>query len=173
MTPEEYFILFSPHHLYMHNKPNRYLAFTKTYPTQARELVTTIWVAYEYMRSITNKITQFNAIRDTGATESMVTPKVVQTLKMPAVTRNKVKGVNSETLCNVYAIDLLLPNKFMIQNIHVTEASFPWGDFLIGMDIISLWDFAVTRKNQSTVMSFVMPNLRMIDFEKEVKETEI
>lgn len=44
------------------------------------------------------------------------------------------------------------------------------GDVLIGMDIISNGDFAVTNKDNKTVFTFRIPSIVYIDFVKDSKE---
>lgn len=47
--------------------------------------------------------------------------------------------MNSSHEVNVYVIDILLPNKIQIPDVHVTEASnLGEYDVLIGMDLITL-----------------------------------
>lgn len=52
----------------------------------------------------------------------------------------------------------------------VGEGLLPPGiDMLIGMDIITLGDFALTHKNNGTVFSFQIPSTHEYDFVKQIQ----
>ena len=72
--------------------------------------------------------------------------------------------------CNVYIVDLMLPNDVFIPNVQVTEADMTTNDVLIGMDIITLGDFALTNFGGKTRFTFSIPSTRVIDFVQEGKE---
>jgi hypothetical protein len=57
--------------------------------------------------------------------------------------------------------------------IPVTEAGNIIGNFdvLIGMDIITLGDFAVTNPEDKTKLSYQMPSTHDIDFVEEIRRT--
>ncbi len=76
----------------MHDISPPHLAFTITYPGRAYELMTNVGATYKYRRSKATPIHNFNAIRDTGATKSMITPKVIEKLQIPAVTQSIFPG---------------------------------------------------------------------------------
>jgi len=61
----------------------------------------------------------------------------------------------------------VLPNEVFIQNVQVTEADMSTNDVLIGMDIISLGDFAITNFGGKTRFTFSIPSTRVIDFVQE------
>ncbi|GMQ96553.1 MAG: hypothetical protein BMS9Abin15_0226 [Gammaproteobacteria bacterium] len=65
----------------------------------------------------------------------------------------------------------MLPNTAGVTGVRVTEANRIGNDVdvLIGMDIITLGDFAVTTYNGKTTFSFRMPSLTEIDFVKEIE----
>ncbi len=67
------------------------------------------------------------------------------------VTTSTAGGIRE---ANKYILGLQLPNNLEIQNIMVTGGLLNTDtDFLIGMDIITLGDFAVTNVNGKTVFS--------------------
>lgn len=69
------------------------------------------------------------------------------------------------TLANVYLVAIFLPNKVAFTSVRVTEAPLPTGtDVLIGMDMISQGDFAVTNFGGKTVFSFRIPSMQTIDY---------
>ena len=77
-----------------------------------------------------------------------------------------------ERIANTYLVALWLPNHICIPSLKVTEGIIGEGmDVLIGMDIISQGDFAVTNKEGKTNFTFRMPSMHCIDFVKEAPPT--
>ena len=69
-------------------------------------------------------------------------------------------------------VNLLLPNKIGIPSLRVSEGILKGFDVLIGMDIISLGDFAITHKNDGTVFSFQLPSTHEYDFVKQINNSK-
>ena len=79
----------------------------------------------------------------------------------------QVKGAyGAATDRNVYLVNIGLPNGVMIPNIPAVWGEMAGLDVLIGMDIITLGDFAVTNQNNVTTFSFRIPSLHTIDYSK-------
>lgn len=70
-------------------------------------------------------------------------------------------------LCEVYLINVFLPNDVGFPNITVTKGQIGSVDVLIGMDLINKGDFALTHEGGNTVFSFRYPSLATIDFQDE------
>ena len=68
------------------------------------------------------------------------------------------------SIVNVYTIDLRLPSGVMFRKLKVTSGDLKDTDVLIGMDVISMGDFAVTAKDGTTKFSFQIPSTHDIDF---------
>lgn len=68
--------------------------------------------------------------------------------------------------------NLGLPNRVQVTGVEVLEGILEGCDVLIGMDIINLGDFAVTNRDDVTVLSFQMPSVNRIDFVKLLEESE-
>lgn len=115
------------------------------------------------------RINEITAIWDTGATGSVITKDTARKLNLKPTGLSQVChfGGISENV-NVYLVNFYLPNKVVIQNVRVTECDDTEGryDALIGMDIITLGDFAITNPNGKTVISYQFPSLNNIDFVK-------
>jgi len=108
---------------------------------------------------------KFFAIWNTGATNTVITQKVVQKCELKPTGMTKVFHAHGETTTNTYFINIYLPNKVAICQIRVSEGDLAGqADVLIGMDIIGQGDFAVTNKNGKTVFSFRIPSVECIDF---------
>lgn len=113
----------------------------------------------------------YTAIWDTGATGSVVTKKVVNDLGLQPINKILVNGVHGECYSNLYLVNMLLPNNVHYCAVHVTEAEQLGRiddniDVLIGMNIISSGDLAVTNYNGRTAFSFRFPSTEFIDFTK-------
>ena len=116
---------------------------------------------------------KFLAIWDTGATNSVITQKVVQDCGLSPISMVKVHTASGQALSNVYLVSIWLPNKVIIPQIRVTEGTIGGdAEVLIGMDIINRGDFAVTNKDGKTNFSFRVPSVECIGFVKQ-KPTSI
>jgi predicted aspartyl protease len=109
------------------------------------------------------EVKQFKAIWDTGATNTVITKKVISALGLKPVGKTKVKHANGEAVVNQYYVNIFLPNQVAFKFILVTEGVLGDVDVLIGMDIITKGDFAVTNFGGKTTFSFRVPSLNEID----------
>lgn len=108
----------------------------------------------------------YRAIWDTGASGSVITRKCAQDLGLLPTGITKVYNAGGEDICNIYTVDILLPNKIRMVNVNVTEGKLTGFDILIGMDIIGSGDFAVsTNKDGHTFISYRIPTSgKIVDF---------
>ena len=82
-------------------------------------------------------------------------------------------GVHGAADANAYLIKLTLPNDVVFPSLMVTEGSL--GEeigVLIGMDVISCGDFAVTNRDNRTIFTFRMPSIARHDYVKEHEASE-
>lgn len=61
-------------------------------------------------------------------------------------------------------INIALPNRVGFVNVRVTLNALTGADVLIGMDIITRGDVAISNVNGNTVFSFRFPSLKEVDF---------
>ena len=103
------------------------------------------------------------AIWDTGATASVISPRMVRSLELVATGKAIVQGVHSKEEVNTYIINLFLPEKTVINGLPVSEAYLgEKTDILIGMNVIGIGDFAICG---GRFFSYATPSLeRPIDF---------
>jgi predicted aspartyl protease len=106
----------------------------------------------------------FQAIWDTGATGSVVTQNVVDTLSLKPIRIAEIQTGGGVYRTEVYLVNIILPNRVQFHTVHVSRGIVTGADVLIGMDIIATGDFAVTNLNGKTVMSFRWPSITKIDF---------
>jgi hypothetical protein len=119
------------------------------------------------------KAEQFQAIWDTGATGSVVTQKVVDACALKPISMTEVHGIHGSELSEVYLVNIMLPNGLGVGQIRVTKGRiFGGADVLIGMDIITLGDFAITNQGGNTVFTYCFPSQRTFDFVEEFKRLQ-
>lgn len=109
-----------------------------------------------------------NALWDTGATKSVISQQLAKDLGLTAVGAENVVHAGGTSLSPTYIINFLLPGDVGIAGIVVTE--FPSiGAFgaIIGMDVITLGDFAITNHGGQTWMSFRIPSQANVDYVQE------
>lgn len=143
----------------------------------ARELANQIYVSEVHDPSTqTPSPTKkpYMGIWDTGATNTIITRKVVQELNLQPSGRETVQAVGAgdqihEFEANTYLINVYLPNNVTIIAIRASEGSVGGGDLLLGMDIISSGDFAITNYNGQTWWTFRVPSNEPIDFVKDIQ----
>ncbi len=139
-------------------------SLTITHPGLANVLLSPIQIADIGSGTVLKSV----GLWDTGATASMITSAAAKKLGLVPRGIRRVKGVHGERTVLSYAIRLILNNTDVKFDLSVAECDelSPDGavEILIGMDIISQGDFAVSNKNGITVMTFRIPSVQRIDF---------
>lgn len=119
-----------------------------------------------------NKVSTI-AIWDTGAMASVITKEVAEALGISPSGSVPIKGVTGEYISNTYFVKITLNNENITVKRVVAESesiSYKKGrGLLIGMDIITLGDFAISNYNGKTVMTFRVPSVQKIDFVDGIK----
>jgi len=110
---------------------------------------------------------QYNALWDTGASTTCISRQIVKDLKLESrsVAFNYTAG--GKIISNIYCINLLLPNRIVIKGLFVACCDLDDTDILIGMDVITQGDMAISNYEGKTTFSFRVPTAEKIDFEKE------
>ena len=109
-----------------------------------------------------------DALWDTGASMSAITPEIQDKLKVISVDKKIIAGVHSSKVVNVVYLTLELPNSVIKKNIRFAVCSITSKiGMILGMDIISLGDFALSNGNNQALISFAVPPFQeKIDFSK-------
>lgn len=144
--------------------------FTVSYSGRVNQLVTRadIGAAFDPGKEPVPPLSEFLAIWDTGATNSVITERVVQRCGLKPIGRTVVHTAGGDHECLVYLVCIRLPNNVGFDQVRVTEAPMAGDvDVLIGMDVISMGDFAVTTSDGTTTFSFRHPSCRRLDFVEE------
>lgn len=151
----------------------RVSAFTITYPGLSKILTTNVLISKafdptpERVKSEEFQTKQYKAIWDTGATDTVVTQKIVDECDLKpigVIEAHTTKGISKT---NLYLVNAWLPNNVIVYNVSAALGQVIGNvEVLIGMNIISMGDFVVTNKGGKTVFSFRFPSVECIDFVK-------
>lgn len=108
------------------------------------------------------------ALIDTGANCSCISTRVISACKLQKSTSVKLISAQGISFSSVYEADITLPNDIKFSDVSVME--IPGGsdfDVIIGMDILSQCDIALTNAQSDMCFSIrVPPAENHIDFEK-------
>ena len=113
----------------------------------------------------------YMALWDTGSTMTVISDELASKLNLEPVGEMVAETAGGRYKANKYILSLHLPNRLNIENVMIASGKLgPGIDILIGMDIITLGDFAITNYNNKTVFSFRFPSSEVIDFVKNNKK---
>lgn len=155
------------------SKVPTFQAFTNTYVGISSVLTSEIGLSLPFQTKIAILPSHnIKAIWDTGASCSAITKKAADILRLIPVSKTIVNTANGSIERNVYYVNIHLPNRVTIQYLKVTECSDLIGDFdmLVGMDVITIGDLAITNHSGQTTMSFRTPSIKKIDFVKQAND---
>jgi len=111
------------------------------------------------------------ALVDTGASNTSISNRLAISLGLKAIEQCEVNAAGGIHVSNVYMIDVLL--RSMVEFINIRSAEFISNDkfdIIIGMDILTQGDLAITNHDHRTVLSFrVPPDTNHIDFVAKAK----
>jgi gag-polyprotein putative aspartyl protease len=151
-------------------------ALTKEFPTIAQFIHTSAGtcrieeaVDFNDLLPDDTRIQWYKALWDTGATQSCISDRLAEELGLEAEDFVKVATASGIVRLPIYTLHLALPNHIVFDSIEVIE--FAYGDddcdLIIGMDIMTQGDLAMTNQAGRTVFSFRIPSLHTVDFEAE------
>jgi len=112
---------------------------------------------------------------DTGASGSCISQRVIQVLKPVRTGLRTVLTPTGSDIRGMYLLDFILPNDVHVSDVAVidTEIGDQGIDLLIGMDIISMGDFAVSNNGGKLVFTFRIPSIKTTDYVAEAKAEEV
>lgn len=137
-----------------------YFVYTRYYQTKTLVLDTLLEVRAEKCKK------EVKATWDTGASRTIISNRLAECLRLEKIADTKMTTASGETGTKKYYVDLILPNGCTVKNVVVMSGDFGETDVdvLLGMDIITLGDFAISNLEGNTVFSFRMPPGDIIDF---------
>jgi hypothetical protein len=113
------------------------------------------------------------ALIDTGSSKSSISNELIAALGLKADSPTHAYSVSGKYPTKAYYIDILLQSGARFANVKALEfiKTKQVFDIIIGMDILTLGDLAITNYNHQTVMSFTVPSGAIhIDFISENTE---
>ncbi len=112
-----------------------------------------------------------NALWDTGAMCSCISKRCAAMLGLEIINITHMATASHVVEAPVYMAHLFLPNFPVFAYLEVLEFQDTSDncDIIIGMDIITQGDFAITNLGGNTFFSFRMPSLQTIDFEGDLR----
>lgn len=151
-------------------------SFTIDFNGITREIITdvgiSIPIAEQVIAKNDNRIVETKALWDTGATNCVITRKMATDMGLKPISITKVCHAGGVSYPNVYLINIYLPNDNVVTSVRVTECDDAAGSFgiIIGMDVITMGDFALTNVDDKTIFSFRIPSISKIDYVQEGKD---
>jgi hypothetical protein len=136
--------------------------FTEKYKSIQRKLINSAIV--EYHGDNVPVISQW----DTGATGTCISKELVKKLGLPPTGMVNVHTPSGVGTMNKYMINLILNKEVKISNLPVMDSEIGKQgiDVLIGMDIISLGDFAISNYDKKTQFSFRIPSQEHVEYHR-------
>ena len=99
-----------------------------------------------------------NAVWDTGATNTVISPDVVEALGLKPTGKSSISAYGGIVETCTYKIDICFDNGYRIQNLEVMSGDYSDYDVLIGMDVITQGDFFISTVNGKTSFCFRIPS---------------
>jgi hypothetical protein len=113
---------------------------------------------------------QVEGLWDTGASGTVITQRVVDACGLQQTGMAKVRGAYGDVTDRpTFLINLILMGRVQIEGLPVSLGEPQGTDLLIGMDIITLGDFAITHEHGKTFFSFRIPSCHTIDYVKQAR----
>ena len=145
---------------------NRYYAFDTEYIKIVREITTPISL-FSSHASAEGKCIKTFAVWDTGATHSVLSPKIVQELGLFPIDTCIVRGINHDQISDIVIASISLTSELFLTGRRFSVNNIPGADVLLGMDIITMGDFVINNADGQTLFSFVIPSFKdKISFSK-------
>lgn len=108
------------------------------------------------------------ALWDTGATGTCISTNVVKKLGLVPTGMMDIQTPSGKSRVNTYLVTIKLPNDLIIPDVKVCDTAIGEQgiEMLIGMDIITKGDLAVSNYNSRTVFTFRVPSVSLTDYVK-------
>lgn len=102
--------------------------------------------------------TSKKALWDTGATNTLISSKVVRELELKPYGKSGFSSANGVVDTNLYEIHLGIPSAGVVCNVLALEKDDEDYEVVIGMDVISQGDFAFSNHDGHSTFSFRLPS---------------
>lgn len=151
-------------------------SFTVEYTNRVPQLLTECGVCEAYIPipgKTAPRVFKFKALWDTGATCTTISENVIKALGLIPIGFGDVSHAGGTRKSGLYRVNIALPNGLQSPPMKVLDGVLHGFDILIGMDIISQGDFAVTHSDGKTTFTFRLPSVEKIDFVDSLPKTTL
>ena len=106
---------------------------------------------------------------DTGATNTCISEEIAKKYNLKPISYAQSKTPSGKLTSPIYFIDIVLNNEVVFTNWAVMGSKIGEQgiDILIGMDVISKGDFAISNYNGTPQFSFRIPSQEHVDYKAE------
>lgn len=122
-----------------------------------------------------NKNVLVDALWDTGASGSCISYDVVKNLGLMPISKVPIQTPSGFDVYNGFIVDVELPNNILLKDVMVCDSKI--GDqnigMLVGMNIISKGDMAISNFNNRTIFSYRYPSCEDINFVAEARMKDL
>lgn len=115
------------------------------------------------------------ALLDTGASVTCISSDVVSKLGLVATGKKNIKTPSGSSTVNTYLVSVILPDDVNITDVEACDSAIgdQGLDVLIGMDIITRGDFAVSNYNGTTTFTFRIPSAGLTDYVAQMRTAKL
>ncbi|MBQ9007348.1 MAG: retroviral-like aspartic protease family protein [Atopobiaceae bacterium] len=135
-------------------------SFTSTIVGRSQKLVNEVAIGFGGSK------VHVPALWDTGATNTCIAQEIADAMGLESAGVMTMKTPSGMLEVPVYRIDLLLPNNVGISDLPVCGSEIGKQEIgvLVGMDVITFGDFAVSFHDGLTRFTFRVPSIEHADF---------
>ena len=145
--------------------------FTRPYQNIVNQIRTESYISFN------NKRMQAISLWDTGASCTCISEDVIKQLSLMSISKIPILTPSSKIpeFRDIYIVDVELPNGVNLKSIPVcsSEIGNQGIQMLIGMDIITKGDFAISNYNNRTIFSFRYPAYEDINFVNDARKKDL
>jgi len=135
-------------------------SFTYTYNGISKYIITDAEIEHD------GKIEKMEALWDTGANITFINDKLINKLSLKPEGDGFTDTLSEEKIpSKYYKINLILPNNIVFPNITVANGETKTCDILIGMDVVSQGDFAISNYDGKTKIVYRKPSIGEFSYE--------
>ena len=151
--------------------PDSFRAFSLHFDGIARQIISEVYITDAIQKDPENlKQVTCNGLWDTGATNTVISKKIVEELNLPVISKTPILGVTGTIETTTHVINLWLPECVVVQRLPVMAGTLTSDiDVLIGMDVIVGGDFSLSNFQGKTVFSYRRPSIAETNYVKHLQ----
>lgn len=107
----------------------------------------------------------FEAVWDTGATNTCISPHLANTMKLKSIGETSIEGFTGFSNSLLFKSDLLLPNNIVFRDHLFFGSGLGSVDMLLGMDVISKCNSSIISKENGIDFSFEIPIIKNNEYD--------